>query len=470
MEHPCSRGFRLGGPDSVPARFSYEGATERAELVTRHTYIALAGVLFAALAHPAAGMQAGPAESDVVEAVWAVVGDSVILKTEVDSYLLRLSAQGVVIPEDPGQLKRMREQAIEQLINEQLILQEAYADSTIEITDEELEERVQQEVDGQVRQFGTLGQLQVELERQNMTMAGFREQQKVLIHRTLLLQSYLAKRQRDASGVSVSEQELRDFFDENAAQIPTLPPSISFEQYLMQPIASDTAKASALAEAERVLDMIRAGEDFADLARRFSQGPSREVGGELGWIRRDGSMVKSFEDAAFSLPPGSVSAPTETEFGYHLIMVERVRGGERRVRHILFIPTITPADIDANVARAEKAFRLLSAGEPLTDTASVKVDTLRVQVAQLSQLSEAHAAALRTAEAGVVVGPIPFQQASINALAILKVLERNAGGRATFEDMRARLESRLREQKVIAQVVEDLRAAAYVDIRLPGGS
>lgn len=470
MEHPCSRGLNWAGRTAFRPAFPTNVRSERAELVIRHTYIALAGFFLAALPLPIAGVQADPTESDVVEAVWAVVGDSVILKTEVDAYLLRLSAQGVVIPEDPGQLKELREQAIDQLINEQLILQVAYADSTIEITDEELEERVQQEVDGQVRQFGTLGRLQAELERQNMTIAGFREQQKVLIHRTLLLQSYLAKRQRDASGVAVSEQELRDFFAENAGQIPTIPASIRFVQFLMQPIASDSAKANARAEAERVLEMIREGEDFADLATRFSQGPSREVGGELGWIRRDGSLVKKFEDAVFSLPPGGVSPPTETEFGYHLILVERVRGGERRVRQILFMPTVTPADIAANVARAENAFALLTAGEPLTDTVAVKVDTLSIQLTQLTRLSEAHANALRTAEAGAVIGPIPFEQASFNALAIVKVLERNAGGRATFEDMRAQLESRLEEQKIIAQIVKDLRAAAYVDIRLPGGS
>ncbi|MCH7562647.1 MAG: peptidylprolyl isomerase [Gemmatimonadetes bacterium] len=432
--------------------------------------IALAGVLLAALPHPAVGMQTVPTESDVVEAVWAVVGDSVILKTEVDQYLLRLSAQGVVIPQDPDQLHQLREQAIEQLINEQLILQEAYADTTLAITDEDLDERVQQEVDAQVRQFGTLGQLRVELARQDMTLAGFREQQRALIHRRLLLQSYLAKRQRDASAVAVSEQELRDFFAENQAQVPTVAPSLRFVQYLMQPIASDTAKASALAEAERVLDMIREGEDFADLATRFSQGPSREVGGALDWIRRDGSLVKNFEDAVFSLPAGAVSAPTETEFGYHLIMVERVRGGERRVRHILFTPTVTPADIAANRARAEEAIALLTAGESMTDTVSVKVDTINIDIAQLTQLSAEHASALREAEVGAVIGPIPFQQASINALAIVKVLERRVGGRASFEDMRAQMESRLREDKIIEQVVQDLRAAAYVDIRLPGGS
>ena len=270
--------------------------------------------------------------------------------------------------------------------------------------------------------------------------------------------------------MAVSEQELRDFFAENQAQVPTVAPSLRFVQYLMRPIASDTAKASALAEAERVLDMIREGEDFADLATRFSQGPAREVGGALDWIRRDGSLVKNFEDAVFSLPAGAVSAPTETEFGYHLIMVERVRGGERRVRHILFTPTVTPADIASNRARAEEAIALLTAGESMTDTVSVKVDTINIDIAQLTQLSAEHASALRTAEAGAVIGPIPFQQASINALAIVKVLERRVGGRASFEDMRAQMESRLREQKIIEQVVQELRAAAYVDIRLPGWS
>ena len=437
--------------------------------MTRHVHIAWATVLLVAAPRPASAVQTLPIESDVVEAVWAVVADSVILMTEVNAYLLRLAAQGVVIPEDPAGLTRLREQALDQLINEQLILQEAARDSTLAISEEDLEERVQQEIDGQVRQFGTLGQLQAELERQNMTMAGFREQQKDLIRRTLLLQSFMGKQGRSASEVAVGEAELRQFFEENRDQMPTVPPSMAFEQVLLKPAASDTAKATAIAEAERVLQMLRDGEEFVDLATRFSQGPSRDVAGELGWVRRDGGFVKAFEDAVFGLPPGAVSAPVETEFGFHLILVERVRGGERRVRHILFIPTITEEDIRANEARTEEAVALLTAGDELTDTAAVTIDTLRLQIARLQQVSEGHAVALRTAQPGAVVGPIPFEEAGGNALAVLKVLERTAGGPATFEDMQDQIKSRIQEQRMIEQVVQKLRDAAYVEIRLPGG-
>ncbi len=75
--------------------------------MTRHVHIAWATVLLVAAPRPASAMQTLPIESDVVEAVWAVVADSVILKTEVDAYLLRLAAQGVVIPEDTVGLTRL---------------------------------------------------------------------------------------------------------------------------------------------------------------------------------------------------------------------------------------------------------------------------------------------------------------------------------------------------------------------------
>ena len=102
-----------------------------------------------------------------------------------------------------------------------------------------------------------------------------------------------------AATVTVTEADARAYFDENQAQMPQVPPMIRFEHVQLAPQASDSAKAAALAETERLLEMVISGEDFADLATRFSHGPSSSVGGELGWIRRDGSMVAEFEDAAF---------------------------------------------------------------------------------------------------------------------------------------------------------------------------
>jgi len=88
----------------------------------------------------------------------------------------------------------------------------------------------------------------------------------------------------------------------------------------VDPKADVAQKAAARRQLEQIQQKLAAGEDFASLARQYSQGPSSSRGGDLGFFRR-GQMVKPFEDAAFALKPGEVSGIVETPFGYHLIKV-----------------------------------------------------------------------------------------------------------------------------------------------------
>ena len=271
--------------------------------------------------------QGTPRGTNVVERVVAVVGDSVVLLTEVEEFLLSMEASGWNRPTGPAQLLQAQLEVLDQLINQQVILQEAAKDTLLEVTEEELEDRVQQEIDGQVRQFGTLGLLQQALAEQNMTMAVFREQRKNLIRRQLLQERFFAKGGQSETDIVVTDEEALTYFNENQDVIPERPPSVVFENVQLLPEASDSSKAEALAEADSVRGLLAEGGDFAELAARFSDGPSAEEGGELGWMRQDGSFVESFEEVVFQTIPGLIGPPVLTEFGYHLILVERVRGG-----------------------------------------------------------------------------------------------------------------------------------------------
>ena len=430
----------------------------------------LIGIGLTIAAGPASA-QNPPGFTDIVEQVAAVVGDSVILMTEIDTYLLRLEAQGWTRPETTVGLMTFKAEVLDQLINEQLVIQDAGRDSTIAVVEQEVEERLDLEIDGQIRQFGTLARLQEVLAAQNMTMAVFREQRRDAIKRSMLQESYMAKQGRSAADIVVSEAELRAFFDDNKEQMPQLPPTIRFLNLQLEPEPTDSAKATAFAEADTVLQMLRDGraDDFGELARQHSDGPSGPEGGDLGWIRRDGGFVEEFEDAAFSLGRGMVSPPVETDFGYHLILVDRVRGGERRVRHILFEPEITEADITANLERATDYRNRLLAGEDMAELSDEAVDTLEMSIADVTQISSTYAEALQDAEPGDVLGPLRFEDPrSDNVLGIVRVLEVRGGGTLEFEDVRDQIEGRLKNQLLMERVVETLRNRTFIEVRLAG--
>jgi peptidyl-prolyl cis-trans isomerase SurA len=406
---------------------------------------------------------------DVVERVVAVVGDSVILLTELDEFLLTMEARGWSRPTGAAELLDARLEVLDQLINQNLVLQEAAKDSLLTIPEEELEERVQEEVDGQIRQFGTLGRLQQALAEQNMTMAVFREQRKDAIRRQLLQERYFAKRGQGPSDIVITEEEARAYFDENQDLIPTRPLTIFFEAARLLPEPTDDAKAEALAEADSVLILLGDGEEFEEFAARYSDGPSASAGGELGWARQDGSFVKEFEEMAFRMPAGAMSRPVETEFGYHIILVERIRGGERRLRHILFQPEIRTGDVELNDDRTLEFAARLQEGETFSDL-GLKPDSAHLTLEQIAQTSPGLASAMRNAQVGDVIGPVRMDDPrNPDGWTLVRVLETTVGGLAEFAEFQDVIVERLQSQRLTASVVEGLRSETYIDIRLGGG-
>ena len=411
-------------------------------------------------------------EGSLVDRIAAVVGDSVITLTQVEERIFQLQYQGVEVPEAPSERRQLQREILDQIISEQLIVQAAIQDSTIVVDETELEDMVSQDLQQRSRGFqGGTAAFQQALREQGWTLASYREFVRGQARQQLLYQQYMAKHSRDLSGIVVEEEEVREFFETQREQLGQRPPTVEFGQVVVLTTPSDSAREAAREEAERVREMAVQGDDFEDLARRFSDDPgSRNNGGDLGWFRR-GAMVDAFEDAAFNLPVDAVSLPVETDFGFHIIKVERRRSAEIRARHILISPETSEADEARAREVAEEVKRALEAGEDLATLREEygdmqSPDTLEVPFDRLRELPPGFAEPLLQSEAGQIIGPLEFESQGVARFGVLKVLEVREGGAYAFEDLKDRIRDRLRQEELLEKILEDLRSRTYVQIRL----
>ena len=127
-----------------------------------------------------------------------------------------------------------------------------------------------------------------------------------------------------AARVTLSEDDIRDYYESNPGEF-NIPKTVEARHILIK--ADQNAKAeqdeSARKKAEEVFKLAKEGQDFAELARKYSEGPTKAKGGYLGAFRRE-EMVKPFSDKAFSMNAGDISEPVRTAFGWHIIKVEKV--------------------------------------------------------------------------------------------------------------------------------------------------
>ncbi|HUF12867.1 MAG TPA: peptidylprolyl isomerase [Longimicrobiales bacterium] len=412
-------------------------------------------------------------ETETLDRIAAVVGDSVVLLSELHEEMLQWAAsQGRPLPEDPALLATIQEQVLASKVDELLIVQAAERDSTILVDARQVETLVQREIQRIETAIGGRLALDRALQADGLTLQQYREILARRFRRQGYIEQYVAKVRQERAAPNVSDAQVREFFEENRAQFADRPAAVTFRQIVVAPTASDTARARARATAEEVLRLARAGEEFEQLARRFSTDPgSAQQGGDLGWFRR-GDMVNEFEQAAFALRPGAISDIVESPFGFHIIKLERVRGGERSARHVLIRAEVTPDDIQRASERADSLAARLRSGADW-DTLSAEhhdeAEQRRVGPFPLDQLPEPYASMLVDAPVGTVLDPMRLTGPDGSPkFAIVTVTERTEAGAYDLADIafRSDLRTQLQQQRLLEEVVDELRERAYVDIRI----
>ncbi|PIQ82176.1 MAG: hypothetical protein COV76_05005 [Candidatus Omnitrophica bacterium CG11_big_fil_rev_8_21_14_0_20_64_10] len=271
---------------------------------------------------------APPAGADQIRIV-AVVNDEVITQAELDRALAPLYMQLHASEADPEKIhqetERLRRFVLDQLIQERLLLQEARNPSPIEfgkgkigtpepvtVSTEEVDEALA-EMRGQ---FSDPQQFQQGLAQQGMTLDDLRSR----LRDQLTIDKLIGRQVR--SRVSVSPSEITAIYEQHRDQF-VVPQAIEVSTILIRSKDTlDQFRAKALAEDLR--NRILQGEDFAELARRFSDGPSAPQGGRAGLVEK-GKVVPEIEEVLFSLQAGEISPVIKTETGYHIFRADSIR-------------------------------------------------------------------------------------------------------------------------------------------------
>jgi peptidyl-prolyl cis-trans isomerase SurA len=422
----------------------------------------------------AAATTAAQAQGPVtIDRIVAIVGVQPILSSQLEEELAQAQAAGQTVPQDSAGRAAWKRRVLTSLIETELLVQQAEHDTTVKVSEQEVQDAVEQTVRNVRNRFASETEFQ-----QQLRLAAFGgveewrrwlgENQRREILRTRLLENLRQKEK--IKPIQPSDAQLRAYWEENKGQAQRRPASVSFRQIVIMPQPDSAARARGRATAESLLVVLRSGADFADMARRLSADTAtRDSGGSLGWFRR-GSMVKAFEDAAFHLKPGEISNVVQTDFGYHLIQVQRVQSAEVLARHILIAPEISPAQIDAARRLAESVRAALARGGSFDSLALLYSDENVPKLAEAVPIANLgpEYQQLFTADSAPGLKPV-IELGATSArpqFVVLDVTVRQPEGDVSFDDVKDQIRSQLSQELGVRHYLDQLRRQTYIDVRL----
>jgi peptidyl-prolyl cis-trans isomerase SurA len=278
-------------------------------------------------------------------------------------------------------------------------------------------------------------------------------------------------REKIGPDIRVSDADVQEYYKAHLAELPQRPETVTLSHILIVPKPSDAVLAKAHDKITLVEGKLKAGGDFAELAKQYSDCPSAKFGGSLGTLKLEDLNNAPFEAAAKALDVGQVSPPVLTEFGYHIIKVEGVEGDQYTLRHILARAEATPDDVAAAQKLAEKVRGEIVEGADFAkeaaqysgDFATKNTGGLIGEV-PISNLPDDFKASLK----GVPAGGIAPVTKEARGFRVVKVMSWNPARPYTYDEAKSELTNFLEQQKLeerLTAYIEDLKKSYSVVIK-----
>ncbi|EAR00102.1 peptidylprolyl isomerase [Maribacter sp. HTCC2170] len=271
-----------------------------------------------------------------LDGIAAVVGDYVILESDIEKTLIDLKSQGAMTEDIT------RCGLLGKLMEDRLYAHQAVQDSLL-VSDDEVSLTTERQIQSFVAQMGSMAKLLKFYKKENE--ASLRED----INKINKLRMLSEKMQSSiVSEIEITPEEVRQFFNKIPEdERPVFGAEMEISQIVKQPKATEIEKQKVIDKLSAIkADVEDNDAKFSVKAILYSQDPGSKSKGGFYSITKDTGFDKTFKDVAFSMQEGAVSEPFETMFGFHLIYIEKIRGQELDLRHILITPEISQESLD----------------------------------------------------------------------------------------------------------------------------
>jgi peptidyl-prolyl cis-trans isomerase SurA len=351
------------------------------------------------------------AQPTLIDGVLAVVGKEIVLKSDLDQ---TTDAQ---LRQNPD-LKIDNCVIFEDLLLEKLLLHQAELDSVV-VGEDEVQSNIDRRIQVFIQQIGSQQKLE---QYYGQSVLEIKDEMAPLIRNQLTAQRMLG----EINGtMEITPSEVREFYNKIPTDsLPLINAELEYSEIVIFPTISNAAKQEAIDKLKEIKDRIENGSSFSTMAVLYSEDPgSARNGGEYKGIKR-GQFVKEFEAVAFNLGLNEISDPFETEYGYHVVQVQRKIGQELDLRHVLIKAKITAANLESTKVKADSIRTLIldgtlsfgEAAEEFSDDEDSKLNAGRVMNPQTGdsrweagQLDKTVFYSLDNIEEGTISTPVFFK-------------------------------------------------------------
>ncbi len=266
-----------------------------------------------------------------VDGIAAVIGKHVILDSDIFIAYQQLVSEGISVNEVSNC------QLAGSLFENKLYAHHAVQDSIL-VTEKEVDNMVDQQLKYMIQELGTIEKVLKFYKKEDEEE--FRKELFQINQSNKLAENMRSSIIKD---IEVSPEEIREFFDEiPKEERPLFGTEVELAQIVIDPEITEVEEQKVMDRLKEFrTDIVENGSSFATKAVLYSQDPGSKSTGGKYTLNRQTPFAKEFKDVAFALQQGEVSEPFKTEFGWHIIQVDKIRGEEIDVRHILLIPDVS---------------------------------------------------------------------------------------------------------------------------------